>query len=47
MNHYHPDWDHTEEEILRHFDWHITPLRPADVQFDDSGRGQQRSDTDR
>ena len=47
MHHYHSDWDHAEEEILRHFDWHIKPLRPADVQFDDSGRRQQRSDTDR
>jgi len=47
MHHYHQEWDQTEEEILRHFDWHIKPLRPADVQFDDSGRGQQRSDIDR
>jgi hypothetical protein len=39
MHHYHQDWDRTEEEILRHFDWHIKPLRPADVQFDESGRG--------
>jgi hypothetical protein len=46
-HHYHQEWDQTEEEILRHFDWHLKPLRPADVQFDDSGPGQQRSDTDR
>jgi hypothetical protein len=46
MHHYYQDWDHTEEKILRHFDWHIKPLRPGDVQFDDSGRGRQRSDTD-
>jgi hypothetical protein len=47
MHHYHQDWDHTEEAILRHFDWLIKPLRPADVQFDGSGRGQERSDTGR
>jgi hypothetical protein len=34
MHHYHEDWDHAEEEVLRHFDWHIKALRQADVQFD-------------
>ena len=34
MHHYHQGWDAAEAEIARHFDWHIKPLRPADVQFD-------------
>jgi len=44
MHHYHQDWDKTEQEIVRYFDWHMTPLRPADVQCDHSGRRQQRSE---
>lgn len=34
MHHYHQAWDTAEGEIVRHFDWHIKPLRPADVQFE-------------
>jgi hypothetical protein len=37
MHHYHQVWDGAEGEILRHFDWHIKPLRPADVQFQGYG----------
>lgn len=38
VHHYHPAWDDMERQILRRFDWHISALRPSDVQFD-SERG--------
>jgi hypothetical protein len=34
VHHYHPAWDGAEGEVVRHFDWRISPLRPADVQFE-------------
>jgi hypothetical protein len=34
VHHYHQAWDGAEEEIVRHFDWCISPLRHADVQFE-------------
>lgn len=40
VHHYHQVWDGAEGEILRHFDWHIKPLRPADVQFQGGGLPQ-------
>ena len=33
VHHYHQAWNGAEGEVVRHFDWHISPLRPADVQF--------------
>jgi hypothetical protein len=34
VHHYYPAWDDTERQVLRCFEWRITPLRPSDVQFD-------------
>jgi hypothetical protein len=34
LHHYHQVWDGAEREIVRRFDWHIKPLRTADVQFE-------------
>jgi len=31
--HYHGEWDATEEEVLRAFEWRRTPLHTEDVQF--------------
>jgi hypothetical protein len=34
FHYYHQVWDGAEGEVVRRFDWRISPLRPADVQFE-------------
>ena len=41
VHHYHAVWDEMERQILRRFDWRISPLRPSDVQFDPERDGSQ------
>lgn len=34
VHNYHQAWDGAEEEVVRHFHWHIKRLQPTDVQFE-------------
>jgi len=33
VHHYHAEWDDAERQVVRHFNWKVSPLHPSDVQF--------------